>query len=339
MPDRSGRPLASVSLDADDLWSYMKTHGDAGWERRPSYLARFLPMACDALEEAGVSITFFLVGFDAAREANQPAMRALVERGHEVGNHSYQHEPWFHLYSRDRIEEEIVQTEEAIQGATGARPLGFRGPGYSWCEPLLEVLAARGYLFDASTLPTFIGPLARAYYFASSQALRRSPERRALFGTMRDGLRPVHPYQWRLPGGSTLLEIPVTTMPVLKLPFHVSYLLYLAQYSEALAFAYLRTALLACRMAGVEQSLLLHPLDLLGGDPVRELSFFPGMTLPGRRKHDVLVKVLRLMSEHYTLVNMSTHARAILARRNLATRTPDADHALAGAVPTGATLG
>jgi hypothetical protein len=24
----------------------------------------------------------------------------------------------------------------------------------------------RGYLYDASTLPTYLGPLARAYYFA-----------------------------------------------------------------------------------------------------------------------------------------------------------------------------
>jgi hypothetical protein len=26
------KPLASISLDLDSLWSYMKTHGDPGWE-------------------------------------------------------------------------------------------------------------------------------------------------------------------------------------------------------------------------------------------------------------------------------------------------------------------
>jgi hypothetical protein len=31
-PVTNGRPLLSVSLDADNLWSYMKTHGDAGWQ-------------------------------------------------------------------------------------------------------------------------------------------------------------------------------------------------------------------------------------------------------------------------------------------------------------------
>ena len=39
----SPRPLASISLDLDDLWSYLKTHGDQSWPERPSYLDRFVP--------------------------------------------------------------------------------------------------------------------------------------------------------------------------------------------------------------------------------------------------------------------------------------------------------
>ena len=31
-------PPASISLDLDNLWSYMKIHGDAGWDDYPSYL-------------------------------------------------------------------------------------------------------------------------------------------------------------------------------------------------------------------------------------------------------------------------------------------------------------
>ncbi len=29
------KPIASLSLDLDNKWSYMKTHGDAGWESFP----------------------------------------------------------------------------------------------------------------------------------------------------------------------------------------------------------------------------------------------------------------------------------------------------------------
>jgi peptidoglycan-N-acetylglucosamine deacetylase len=28
---RDSKPIASLSLDLDNKWSYMKTHGDPGW--------------------------------------------------------------------------------------------------------------------------------------------------------------------------------------------------------------------------------------------------------------------------------------------------------------------
>ena len=35
---------ASISLDLDDQWSYMKVHGDKGWETFPSYLDIVIPI-------------------------------------------------------------------------------------------------------------------------------------------------------------------------------------------------------------------------------------------------------------------------------------------------------
>jgi hypothetical protein len=321
MPDH--RPLASVSLDLDNLWSYMKTHGDAGWESRPSYLTTLLPPALDALDRLGLGITFFVVGLDAARAENAAALRTVTERGHEVGNHSFEHEQWLHLYARDRLEREIAEAEEAIVGATGQRPVGFRGPGFNWCPDLFEILLDRSYLYDATTLPTFLGPLARAYYFWSA---RLSPEdrakRAALFGSVRDGLRPIKPYRWRMANERTLLEIPVTTFPGIRSPFHLSYLVYLSRVSERLMFGYLKAALAACRLTGIGPSFLLHPLDLLGGDEVKALAFFPGMDLPGVRKRELFQRVLTVLGERFKLVNMSTHARALLERTDLALRPP-----------------
>ena len=92
------KPLASLSLDLDNLWSYMKTHGDPGWEDLPSYLDLVVPRVLDFLKERGLCITFFIVGQDAALERNRDALAAIVRAGHEVGNHSFAHEPWIHLY-------------------------------------------------------------------------------------------------------------------------------------------------------------------------------------------------------------------------------------------------
>jgi len=318
------RPLASVSLDLDNLWSYMKTHGDAGWESRPTYLPVFLPPVLDALDRLGLRITFFVVGVDAARAENAAALRSVTERGHEVGNHSFEHEPWLHRYPREQLEREIADAEEAIVGATGQRPIGFRGPGFSWSADLFEILLDRGYLYDASTLPTFLGPLARAYYFWTAKLSPEDrAERAALFGSVRDGLRPIKAYRWRMANRRTLLEIPVTTFPGIRTPFHLSYLLYLSRISERLMLGYLRAAAAACRLTGTQPSFLLHPLDLLGGDQAPALAFFPGMDLTGERKRELFHRVLTVLGEYFTLVNMSTHARSLDTRSNLAVRKPE----------------
>jgi hypothetical protein len=319
----SSRPRASLSLDLDDLWSYLRTRGDPSWESRPSYLPEFLPRVLDVLDRIGVKLTFFVVGFDATRKENQPHLRAITERGHEVGNHSFAHECWLHRYSVAELEADIQQAEEALRAATGQQPTGFRGPGFSWSADLFEVLARRHYIYDASTFPTFLGPLARLYFLASTNLSAEEREQRAaLFGSFRDGLRPNQPYRWRLQGGRTLLEIPVTTIPVIKTPFHMSYLLYLSRFSTALMRAYLHGALAACRALGVEPSFLLHPLDLLGGDQVPQLSFFPGMDLPGHRKEKLFTEVLGVLASRFELMTMGERATGLLATSRLAQRAP-----------------
>ena len=321
--------LASVSLDLDNVWSYLKTHGDEGWELRPSYLATFIPYVLDVLEQEQLHITFFVVGADAAIPEHGPALQSLVQHGHELGNHSFEHDPWMARYDRSRIEDEIARTEAAILAATGRRPIGFRGPGYAWSEALLEILSGRGYLYDASTLPTYLGPLARAYYFRTtrlSEAERR--ERAQLFGRLADGLRPAGAYSWKLPNGRTLLELPVTTFPVIKVPFHLSYLMYISRFSERLMVGYLRAALLACRLAGTQPSFLLHPLDLIDAKQEPRLGFFPGMDVPARRKANLFRRAIQLLREHYSLVNMSTHARALLARKDLSVHSSVASSAV-----------
>jgi len=167
------RSYASFSLDLDNDWSYRKTRGDPSWSAYPSYFALVVPRAREILERRGMRITWFLVGKDAECVENHAPLRAIAERGHEIGNHSYHHEPWLHLYEPRQLEAEIASAEEAIVTATGVRPVGFRGPGFSVTPAVVEVLIRRGYHYDASTLPTFIGPLARAFAKEAARATLR----------------------------------------------------------------------------------------------------------------------------------------------------------------------
>jgi hypothetical protein len=112
-----------------------------------------------------------------------------------------------------------------------------------------------------------------------------------------------------------LIEIPVTTMPIFKIPIHVSYLLYLGVFSQTLALLYFRFAIALCRLMRVQPSLLLHPLDFMGGEDVPELAFFPAMNQPSYKKLAMVSKVLQILSKHYLVVPMSQHAEAIKKRQ------------------------
>jgi hypothetical protein len=275
----------------------------------------------DLLDRLDLKITFFVVGVDAERQENR-VLPEITRRGHEIANHSHEHEPWLHRYDAARLEQELVRSEAALGSCFGQRPLGFRGPGFSWSPALLEQLGQRGYLYDASTFPTWIGPLARAYYFRTTRLTREERnQRNDLFGGFADGFRPLQPYRWQLASGS-LIEIPVTTVPLARVPFHLSYLLYLARHSERLMAGYLHLSLLACRVAGVQPSFLLHPLDLLGGDLVPELRFFPAMDLPTDRKVRLMERTLGTIGRSFSIVPMSVHARALSRNDALRVRQP-----------------
>lgn len=326
-------PVASLSLDLDNKWSYMKTHGDQGWESFPTYLHIVVPRFLDFLKQRGIKITVFVVGQDAALDKNHEALAMIPADGHEIGNHSFHHEPWLHLYSYERINEELARTEEHLERVTGQRPVGFRGPGFSLSKDVLRVLQTRGYEYDCSTFPTFLGPLARLYYFMTAKLdEQQKEERKKLFGTISEGFRPLRPYVWNLgeetlAGTGSLVEIPVTTMPLFKVPIHVSYLLYLDQFSRGLALTYWHMALTMCRAAGVAPSLLLHPLDFMGCDDDSDLSFFPAMRIPSARKLDLVGQVIDSMAKHYDIVPMREHARSIIASEGKTARVPGLQYA------------
>ena len=308
------KPIASLSLDLDNLWSYMKTHGDAGWETFPSYLDKVVPRFLGVFDELDVQGTVFVVGQDAALSKNRDALRQIARSGHEIANHSFHHEPWLPQRTEAEVREEIAEAEKAIEEATGQRPRGWRGPSFIFSPAIFRVLAERGYHYDASTFPTFLGPLARAYYFLKSglNSEQRS-ERNKLFGSLMDGFRPLRPFNWDL-GEKRLMEIPVTTMPILRTPIHLSYLLYLATFSVGLARAYFWTALTLCQVARVSPSLLLHPLDFLGGDEVPELKFFPAMNRTSDWKTEQTRYFLQMLNRRFRAGTIRAHADAATGR-------------------------
>lgn len=316
--------IASLSLDLDNQWSYMKTHGDAGWEDFPSYLDVAVPRILDFLRERGLKITFFIIGQDAALEKNREAIRAIADEGHEIANHSFNHEPWLHLYSREELVEEFDKTEAALESICGVRPVGFRGPGFSLSPTVIDVLGTRGYEYDCSTLPTYFAPVARAVYFLRSPKMSAEEREKLkkLFGKFSDGFQTLKPHFVEA-AGRNMVEIPVTTFPVIKTPIHATYLHYLSAFSAPLAKAYWRSALASCSLTGAQPSMLLHPLDFLSGDDVPELKFFPGMNVPTESKLELMDSVIGSLAAKFEIVNVREHANRF--RQNAPAAVPQTE--------------
>ena len=304
------KPLASLSLDLDNKWAYLKVRGDKSWQDLPSYFDLVVPRILSAFDEANIKATLFVVGQDAELSKNHNPLRSLVAAGHEIANHSFHHEPWLHLYTPQQVAEELEMAEKAIGKITDEKMTGFRGPGFSISEEVLQELVRRGYTYDATSFPTFLGPLARLFYFLRTRLDRQQREdRKELFGKFRDGFQTLRPHQWRSPAGS-LTRIPVTTMPIIKFPIHASYLMYLREFSPRLAIAYFRTAMRFCQWMRIEPSFLLHPLDFLGSDDEKSLAFFPGMNSPGEAKNAFMAKLLGIYTKKFNVVTMKEHALA-----------------------------
>jgi peptidoglycan-N-acetylglucosamine deacetylase len=306
--------LASVSLDLDNKWAYLKGYGSDRWQDYPSYLPECVPEILASLERLGLTITFFIVGQDASLELNRGAIGAIARAGHEIANHSFHHEPWLHLYSEAEIHQELEATEQALVGLSDLPLRGFRGPGFSHSPTLLRVLRERGYEYDGSTFPTFLGPIARAYYlFTARLDEEERQKRKRLYGTISQGFMSLRPYRWK-GQAAPLIEIPVTTMPWFKVPIHMTYVMFLAEKSPSLARLYFKSALHWCKFNRIEPSLLLHPLDFIGGDRESDLSFFPAMKLSTQAKQTLAIELLGWMSQRFRCCTMNEHAKAAGAR-------------------------
>jgi hypothetical protein len=65
----------------------------------------------------------------------------------------------------------------------------------------------------------------------------------------------------------------------------------------------------------------MHPLDVISGDDVKALAFFPGMQIAAEAKLERVHSYLDILARHFEVVPMGEHARA-LAEEDLPVRAP-----------------
>lgn len=297
--------VASLSLDFDNKWAYLRAAGRTDWESSSSYLPTVAQRMVDLLGEFELPVSVFVVGRDLRSETDVAAMQAFRQLPDvEFCNHSTNHLPWMHTLSDDEIRKEIETTHDGIIQRLGARPMGFRGPGFSCPDEVLSVLHDLDYLYDASVFPTSIAPIARMVFLARTKLKGEEKERaKKLYGGFSSLRQPNRPFRRNI-RGDRLWEVPVTVMPISRLPIHFSYLTFLAGFSEFAARMYFRSALRLCKLTGTPPSLLLHPPDFLGQEDDSEMAYFPGMKLQRHQKLRFVRWALEYYSSSFQVVTM-----------------------------------
>jgi len=100
------------------------------------------PRTLDVLDHYSVKATFFLVGKQV--ELYPELAAEIVNRGHEVGSHSYSHSN-LRRFPKLYVERELVKSRAAIRRATGRTVTLFRPPGGNYDRNVRDAAAETGF--------------------------------------------------------------------------------------------------------------------------------------------------------------------------------------------------
>lgn len=182
------RILNGMSVDVEEWFqvgAFERVIDRTAWDGMASRVEGNVDAILDLFAEAGTSATFFTLGWVAQRHGAM--MRRIVDAGHEVASHGWDHARVFTLDSK-AFAADIAKARQVLEDATGQRVNGYRAPSFSidartpWAH---QVLAEQGYAYSSS-----VAPIVHDHY-----GWREAP---------RFAFRPV--------AGSKLIEIPVTTV-------------------------------------------------------------------------------------------------------------------------------
>ena len=102
----------------------------------------YIPAMLDVLDEYKAKATFFIGGSWA--DDNTEMLRAIAERGHELGNHGYFHKDQDKL-SYEKNAEEIRLCGELVEKLTGVSPALFAPPSGACSENTVNAAESLGY--------------------------------------------------------------------------------------------------------------------------------------------------------------------------------------------------
>jgi polysaccharide deacetylase family protein (PEP-CTERM system associated) len=148
--------LNGMSVDVEEWFqvgAFERVIDKADWDGLESRVERNTGAVLDLFEAAGVTATFFTLGWVAERH---PALiRRIVAGGHEIASHGWDHRRVFTMTPAE-FRADIARARVALEEAGGVAVTGYRAPSFSvdartpWAH---EVLAEQDYAYSSSVAP------------------------------------------------------------------------------------------------------------------------------------------------------------------------------------------
>jgi peptidoglycan/xylan/chitin deacetylase (PgdA/CDA1 family) len=148
-------------------------------------------------EKHGVKATFFVPGEVAQKHFR--TIKAIAEDGHEVACHGLSHEKNECVLCFEDQKARIEKATSIIESVTGTKPSGFRAPCLRANNATLQILNELEFSYDSSFLPMLIPNM---------------------YGSFSTKSKPYYP----LSNNRGILEIPVSTNPIIPLPLSGSWM-------------------------------------------------------------------------------------------------------------------
>ncbi|MEM6414028.1 MAG: XrtA system polysaccharide deacetylase [Pseudomonadota bacterium] len=145
-----------MSVDVEDyfqVWAFSDQIPQGKWDQFQSRVEQSTHGCLDLFDETSVKATFFTLGWVAERFPG--LVKEIVERGHEIASHGYDHSKVFNQ-SAEAFKADVLKTKSILEQISGVQVKGYRAAGFSidartpWAH---EVLLETGHLYSSSSHP------------------------------------------------------------------------------------------------------------------------------------------------------------------------------------------
>jgi len=290
---------AAISIDVDSLWVVARSIGRTIPLSDTSIYTQAIPEFLSLLDDFSAKATFFCVGQDLTFNDSREIVTRVEQHGHEVANHTMNHpHNWTTLNPADKLRE-IVCCHQVLKEAGVESAAGFRSSGYYLDESLVSGLRLAGYTYDSSVLPSLWVPLLMSM---GRTFVARSIRHDWKYGHVRYGLTSLSPYLHNANTPRALMELPISCVPKIRLPFHSTFVFALGRWLFELGIR-------AIQRRQLPLVYVFHAVDLVDEDIGRRLKNYVTTRIPYERRLRAVRSMIARITSEFRVVTCAQLAR------------------------------